>query len=101
MNRYNDIEIQKDKNGRRFRKTILLPIIEPSENDTYIVGMIGDRLDNLAFKYYQDSSLWWIIARANGLGNGDFTVPIGKQIRIPFDKFGIIDEYNILNDIEI
>ena len=101
MNRYNDIEIQKDKNGRRFRKTILLPIIEPSENDTYIVGMVGDRLDNLAFKYYQDSSLWWIIARANGLGNGDFTVPIGKQIRIPFDKFGIIDEYNILNDIEI
>lgn len=101
MNRYNDIEIQKDKKGRRFRKTILLPIIEPSENDTYIVGMVGDRLDNLAFKYYQDSSLWWIIARANGLGNGDFTVPIGKQIRIPFDKFGIIDEYSILNDIEI
>lgn len=101
MNRYNDIEIQKDKKGRRFRKTILLPIIEPTEDDVYIIGQVGDRLDNLAFKYYKDSSLWWIIARANGIGNGDFVVPIGKQLRIPFDKFGIIDLYNELNNIEV
>ena len=101
MNRYNDIEVQKDKKGRRYKKTVLLPIIEPTEDDVYIIGQVGDRLDNLAFKYYKDSSLWWIIARANGIGNGDFVVPIGKQLRIPFDKFGIIDLYNELNNIEV
>jgi len=100
MNRYEDISLRKDKNGRRLRKTTLLPVIEPDVNDVYIIGQLGDRLDNLAFKYYGDSSLWWIIARANNIGNGDFVVPIGKQIRIPQNQFEIIDNYKELNDIE-
>jgi len=100
MNRYDNIEVQKDKKGRRFRKTTLLPIIEPSVDDIYIIGQVGDRLDNLAFKYYQDSSLWWIIARANNIGNGSLTVPIGIQLRIPQNQFEIIDEYKELNGIE-
>ena len=98
--RYDNIEVQKDKKGRRFRKTTLLPIIEPNVDDIYIIGQVGDRLDNLAFKYYQDSSLWWIIARANNIGNGSLTVPIGIQLRIPQNQFEIIDEYKELNGIE-
>jgi len=54
-------------------------------------------LDNLANKYYEDSSLWWIIARANNIGKGDLTVPLGKQIRIPFNFITIVSEYNQLN----
>lgn len=100
MERYTDIEVLKDETGRRFRKTTLLPIIEPSIDDIYIMGQVGDRLDTLAFKYYQDSSLWWIIARANNIGKGDLTVPIGKQIRIPQNQYEIIDQYKELNDIE-
>src|SRR6056300_234221 len=100
MNRYDNIEVQKDKKGRRFRTTTLLPIIEPNVDDIYIIGQVGDRLDNLAFKYYQDSSLWWIIARANNIGNGSLTVPIGIQLRIPQNQFEIIDEYKELNGIE-
>jgi phage tail protein X len=78
----------------------LLPVIEPDLNDIYIIGQVGDRLDNLAFKYYGDSSLWWIIARANDIGKGDFTVPIGLQLRIPANQYDIIDAYKILNNIE-
>lgn len=100
MNRYDNIEVQKDKKGRRFRKTTILPIIEPNVDDIYIIGQVGDRLDNLAFKYYQDSSLWWIIARANNIGNGSLIVPIGIQLRIPQNQFEIIDEYKELNGIE-
>jgi hypothetical protein len=100
MNRYDNIQVQKDKNGRRFRRTTLLPIIEPHIDDIYIIGQVGDRLDNLAFKYYQDSSLWWIIARANNIGNGSLSVPIGIQLRIPQNQFEIIDEYKELNGIE-
>ena len=100
MNRYEDIQLNKDSKGRRFRKTTLLPVIEPHIDDIYIIGQIGDRLDNLAFKYYGDSSLWWIIARANDIGKGDFTVPIGLQLRIPANQYDIIDAYKILNNIE-
>ena len=100
MNRYDNIQVQKDKSGRRFRKTTLLPIIEPHIDDIYIIGQVGDRLDNLAFKYYQDSSLWWIIARANNIGKGSLTIQYGLQLRIPQNQFEIIDEYKELNGIE-
>ena len=100
MNRYEEIQVNKNSSGRRFRKTTLFPIIEPHIDDIYIIGQVGDRLDNLAFKYYQDSSLWWIIARANNIGNGSLVVPLGVQLRIPQNQFEIIDEYNELNGIE-
>lgn len=94
--RYSKIDIQKDM-GRRFRKTVKLPIIEPSEDDIYIIGVVGDRLDTLAYKYYGRSSYWWIIARANNIGNGDLVVPVGKQLRIPQNTTEIIEDYNELN----
>lgn len=97
MNRYDNIETVKSSGTRKFKRTVKLPIIEVDANDIYIVGMVGDRLDNLAHKYYGRASYWWIIARANNIGNGDFTVPIGKQLRIPQDVTSIIDEYNALN----
>jgi hypothetical protein len=99
MERYTDIEILKTETGRRFRKTVKYPVIEPSFEDTYIIGMESDRLDNLAWKYYKDPSLWWIIARANGIGKGDLSVPVGSQIRIPANTLEIVNQFNELNQI--
>jgi len=99
MDRYKDIKIQKDQTGRRFRQTIVLPVIDPSENDTYVIGQYGDRLDLLAFKYYGDSSYWWIIALANDLGKGDLNVPVGVQVRIPANHYSIEEEYKRVNNI--
>lgn len=96
MNRYSNIDILKN-NGRRFKKTVKLPIIEPNIDDIYIIGQVGDRLDNLAHKYYNKSSYWWIIARANNIGNGDLVVPIGKQLRIPQNVESIIEAYKEIN----
>jgi len=96
-NRYEKIQILKSDSGKRIRKTVVYPKIPKKADDIYIVGIQGDRLDNLAYKYYNDSLLWWIIARANYLGKGDLSVPIGKQIRIPADSLSIIQEYNELN----
>ena len=99
MERYTDIEIRKTDTGRRFRKTVQYPVIEPSFEDTYIIGMESDRLDNLAWKYYKDTALWWIIARANGVGKGDLSVPPGSQIRIPANPLDIVTKFNELNSI--
>lgn len=96
MSRYSKIDILKD-DGRRFKSTTKLPIIEPKNSDIYIIGQVGDRLDNLAYKYYNRSSYWWIIARANNIGKGDLTIPVGQQIRIPQNIESIIEKYNELN----
>ena len=97
MQRYKDIEIRKTDTGKRFRKTVQYPVIEPSFEDTYIIGMESDRLDNLAWKYYKDTALWWIIARANNIGKGDLSVPVGAQIRIPPNPLAIVTQFNELN----
>ena len=97
MSRYNNIQIRKIKNGKRYFKTVKYPVINKTLNDRYIVGQMGDRLDNLANSYYEDPRLWWIIARANNIGKGDLTVPLGKQIRIPFNYVTIVEQFNELN----
>ena len=82
-NRYTDIKILRTELGKRFKRTVRYPKMEKNQRDTYIISIQGDRLDNLAYKYYEDSRLWWILARANYLGKGDMEIPIGTQLRIP------------------
>ena len=97
-NRYENIEILKTELGKRYKKTIRYPKMEKTTEDKYIISIQGDRLDNLAFKYYEDSRLWWILARANNLGKGDMEIPIGTQLRIPHYYIEIYDEYLKLNN---
>jgi nucleoid-associated protein YgaU len=96
--RYGDIRINKTQSGKRYFKTVKYPEIPKSSSDLYIVGQVGDRLDNLANKYYKNPLLWWIIARANNIGKGDLIVPLGKQIRIPLNFNKIIESFDNLNN---
>ena len=96
-NRYETIEILRTELGKRYKKTIRYPKMVKQSDDMYIISIQGDRLDNLAFKYYEDARLWWIIARENYLGKGDMEIPIGTQLRIPANYIGIYDEYLELN----
>jgi len=97
MNRYNTpIRLSRDS-GKKYYPTFRYPMIEEKLSDIYIIGSYADRLDNLAYSYYKDPTLWWIIAEANNIGKGDLLVPVGKQIRIPIDIQPIIEEYIKLN----
>ena len=40
-------------------------------------------MDLLAFDLYNDVTLWWVIAAANGLGKGSLIVPQNTLLRIP------------------
>ena len=51
------------------------------DEDLYVISQTGDRLDQLAQKYYGDVNLWWYIAKANGLKF--MTLPAGTSLRIP------------------
>ncbi len=86
MDRYEFVNKRRDKDLKRMYSTSRYPILAPTEFDTYIYAKDGMRLDNLAFRYYNDAGLWWIIALANNIGKGTFVVPMGMQVRIPSTK---------------
>ena len=45
--------------------------------------MYGDRFDTLAQRYYSDSTLWWIIAKANEVNDGKISPDPELKLRIP------------------
>jgi nucleoid-associated protein YgaU len=97
MKRYENIEVTNRWDGKRVYKSVSYPVIPPSESDLVVISNQGDFLDTLAYKYYGDPTLFWVIARANNLGKGRMSVREGLNLRIPTDINGIINEFNRLN----
>ena len=85
MNRYSSIRIiTTPDNSKRRYATLKYPEITVDYSDIYVYTTAGDRFDLLAQTYYGDSSLWWIISRANPSQTSDSLIPNkGEQIRIP------------------
>ena len=84
MKRYKNTSIIKDtKTNDRYLATTIYDNIEPTENDEYIITKKGDRLDQLANKYYNDITKWYDIAIANNINTGSMILTGGLQIRIP------------------
>ena len=67
MNRYKKTEIKLDKDGKRVYGTTYYPTIPIENTDKFIITTLDNRLDSLANQYYGDVSLWWVIAKANGI----------------------------------
>ncbi len=106
MRRYINIPLLKldqdnqDKLGIQYRKTVLYPTIPPSENDTYLITTAGDRYDVLAQKYYNDASLWWVIACSNDtLEKSSLYPPVGVQLRVPANIGEILLKYQQINTL--
>tara|TARA_Y100000034_G_scaffold75952_1_gene91217 strand:- start:331 stop:636 length:306 start_codon:yes stop_codon:yes gene_type:complete len=96
--RHTYTRVKKNKLRQRVFGSTILPSIPLSSADIYIYSKFGDRLDTLAFKYYDDVSLWWIIAKANHLGQGSLNIKPGTQIRIPQnlqDVFASLEHRNV------
>jgi len=92
--RYEDNLKKKLNDGRMVYRTKRYPSIPKLDSDIYIITQGGDRLDSIANHYYNDSSLWWIIASANNIHDPSFSVPEGTQLRVPTDYFKIVNEFN-------
>ena len=98
MGRYDDILLKFNKKGQRVLVSTIYPTIPISDNAQFVYPQDGDRLDNLAYKYYNDASLWWVIAQANELGKGRTILNPNFQIRIPGNITTIIANFNALNE---
>ena len=90
--RYIYTSIKKNKDGKRVFKPTIYPKIPIEDSDIFIYPKFGDRLDNLAHKYYEDVSLWWIIAKANDLDAAHIGLEVDKQIRIPMNIEPILNK---------
>lgn len=100
MNRYisNDNTIFTRYDGKRVYKTTRYPKIPYSIYDVYIVANEEDYLDSLAYKFYKDATLWWVIAQANAI-KATLKAPTGKQIRIPRNIEAIISRFKKENSV--
>ncbi len=96
MKRYNSTRQKLDKSGIRVYATTYYPEIPLDDTDVFIRPIDGDRLDLIANRYYGDSTLWWIIAKANGL-KGQTSVTTEKPLRIPGNVSQIIQNFISLN----
>lgn len=83
MSRYSTTGIIRDLSETRRKSTTIISTIPVSVTDIYIQTTSVERLDKLANKFYDDSTLWWIIASANALGKGTIVVPQDTILRIP------------------
>ena len=103
MNRYSNIPTLRDPETLKTSYiNVKYPGIPISPLDIYVYVTQGDRYDTLALTYYSDSSLWWIITRANPSQPFDSLYPnVGSQIRIPASSntARIVAAYEMMNGI--
>lgn len=98
MKRYSSTLVKTRYDGKRVYGTTYYPTIIESDNDQIIIANENDSLDILAYRYYKDPTLWWILALANNLGKGRLSVPPGILLRIPTNINQIIEKFNQLNE---
>lgn len=98
-NRYQNIKRLQTKEGRRFITNPIYPDIPPSGQDIYLITRAGDRFDKLAQEFYNDSSLWYIIASVNPEAFSGGLIPqIGVQIRVPANQTRILSTFQTFNE---
>ncbi|MDA9268146.1 hypothetical protein N9P60_00110 [bacterium] len=107
MKRYSSIRetINTNENlrtlGLGYKVTNKYPEIPLSSNDIQVITNFGDRLDLMANQFYNDSTLYWVIAAANPdeVNFGSLFLTEGSQIRIPTDLNEILRSYKFLNEL--
>lgn len=82
-NRYSNIPTMLKTGKGRVYESVLLPNIDATDSDIVVMTVQGDRLDLLANEYYQDPSMWWVIALKNDMTEVDLSMKEGIVLRIP------------------
>jgi len=98
MSRYDNPTILKTSQNVPYEKGKYYPNIPLLESDIYVITTIGDRLDYLAYLYYNDSEAWWVISAANNNVTKGSLFPIpGTQLRIPQNLSDVMYLFNNFN----
>jgi nucleoid-associated protein YgaU len=71
------------EDGVEFFEAPIVQDFPEQDDDIFITVEENTRMDLLAYKYYGDPSLYWVIMQANELMIAPFGIFKGKKIRIP------------------
>lgn len=100
MTRYEDTPVLTTIDYNPYYKGKYYPNIPLSESDVYVITTVGDRLDSLAYSYYNDATLWWVIAAANNNATKGALYPApGTQLRIPTEINMVLQQINNFNQV--
>lgn len=87
----------------RYTQSQLIPQpvrkIIPAATDILHPLKMGERIDNIAYKYYKDVTLSWVIMCANPDWDNEFEIPFNTYIRVPFPLQRVFDAWLIDNEI--
>jgi hypothetical protein len=98
--RYDKNIIYKTSNNKPYYKGKIYPNIPYAVTDEYIITTSGDRLDTIAYSYYGDAELWWIISVANNnITKGSMFPIAGTQLRVPINKNAVMQLFDELNNL--
>ena len=89
--RYKTAKVRRDKDGIRYYKPTIVPNVPIKDSDIFVYPVYGDRFETIAQRYYNDSTLWWIIAKANELSRGEISADPLKKLRIPTEIDDILE----------
>ncbi len=81
--RYDRNETKKTPDGRTVYRSRFYNPIPMRDDDLYVVTQTGDRLDAIAYRFYGDPKLWWIIASANNIHTAPTGIEDGLILRLP------------------
>lgn len=98
MNRYKTIDNKFTEEGKKYISNPIYPNIPPTSDDSYVMTTDGDRYDTLAKEFYNDITLWWVIASANKFNNASLALEPGIQLRVPADPEKAVTEFIELNN---
>lgn len=94
MSRYQNNQTKKTFDGKEVYRPKIFPNIPLKDTDVYVMSETGDRLDTLSYEYYEDASLWWIIAAANNIHDAPMGLEPGTILRIPINYIQINNNIN-------
>ena len=67
-------------------------VIADREGDLFVEFNSEDKLENLAFRVYNDPSMWWIIMLANPEYVMEYEIEPGETLRVPLPLNSVITE---------
>jgi phage tail protein X len=92
--RYENNEKKKTFDGKEVLRSRIYPNIPLRDDDIYVMTETGDRLDTLAWQYYENPTFWWIIAAANNIHDAPLGLKDGTILRIPQNYLAILTEFS-------
>lgn len=84
--RYDGLAVyNKMDSDNKIRQCLVTRFLDRTPPNDHVVHVVksNDNLIHIAFEYYGDISLWYIIAEKNNWISDPFDLPIGAEIKIP------------------